>query len=238
VFVDPKFMQQAGAKLGERRIGMPTGLGDIHLDIEADVAVGQDKYSIGQKDGLIHVMGHQKNCRLMTSTQLLQKSVHSNARQGIQRAKWFVQEQEAGVSNQGASERRSLRFASRERFRPIPSVVVESNLAEGALSTQRHVGSRQSEHDIGQYSSPGKKSSVLEHHGASLRDADGTLHLGIEAGQGSQEGALAAATVPQQRHEFSVVQAEVDPLQNAPLAKTTSDIRSNDRIGRCRHRQL
>ncbi|MCY1383975.1 hypothetical protein D9M69_721570 [compost metagenome] len=79
----------------------------------SDLAVGQYDDPIGQQDRLIHVMGDQQHCRRMFAPQLNDQSVHANARQGIQRGKGLVHQQQLGFAHQAAGQRHALSFTAR-----------------------------------------------------------------------------------------------------------------------------
>src|SRR6478672_9874542 len=69
-------------------------LGHVDVDVERDRSVSQHDHPIGQQNRLVDVMGDQQHGGCVATTQVLQQAVHLDARQRVERAERFVEQQQ------------------------------------------------------------------------------------------------------------------------------------------------
>ncbi|MNE62819.1 hypothetical protein D3C80_1581270 [compost metagenome] len=98
----------------------------------------------------------------MLTPQAFDQLLHLDAGQCIQRPQWLVQQQQAGLVNQGSGQSHALLLASRERCRPFVGAVGQANRIQGLQCTLSPV-TRQPKANVVDHLFPRQQPRVLEH---------------------------------------------------------------------------
>ncbi len=156
-----------------------------------DAALLQHEDPIGERDGLVHIVGHEQHGRIVGAPQLQHQFVHLDAGQGVERRKGLIQQQEFGFADQGPRERRPLRLAPRQRGGPGFDPVAQAHLAQGCFRPAADIAAAKAQSHIAPHPLPRHQPGVLEHHGPRLWHSDLIRRRRIEARQGAQKRGLA-----------------------------------------------
>ena len=218
--------------------------------------VGHHHDAVGKQQGFIHIVGHHHGGDAGLLADLHQLLLQVAAGEGIEGAEGLIEQQQPRPDRQGAGNRHPLLHASRQlgrklvgrRAQPHQRQVAVDDLAPLAGSELRHHPIHRQGHVLA-HGLPGQQRIVLEHHHpvwARLGDLppldqDAAAAGLAQARQQVEQGALAAAGVPDQRNEFAFAHLEIDVLEGYVTAavgegKTLGDVVDGEKGGR--HAQL
>lgn len=133
VAVDAETGQKASAEFGQfcrAPVTWPVTWNDDFLNdggsFGAGVTAEQDD-AVGELEGFVDVVRDQQNGGRCRSVHVEEQVLHLEPGQRVERAEWFVEEEDAGVSGQGPRERRPLGHASRDLPRSVPGEFAEAD---------------------------------------------------------------------------------------------------------------
>ena len=91
------------------------GRGAVTLPLVGDAALVEDEHAVGEREGLVDVVGDEQDRGLVPPPELDHEVVHLDAGQRVQRAERLVEQQQVGLADQRAGERDALGLAAGER---------------------------------------------------------------------------------------------------------------------------
>ena len=198
-----------------------------------DPALVQYDDTVGHRQRLILVVGHEEECLVRAALNGLELLLHLSTQLRVERSERFVEQQNRGLRHQRTGERQ---FEKRRQLVQPPLDVAPAHALQ--LEAERHVPS---------HVHVRKQRVVLKHHvhvapvRRPVRDIfafeDHASGIGrLEPSQDAQGRGLAAAGRPEQRHEFSGRDIELHPLQRHRFPEALGDAVETDDGMRPRHR--
>src|SRR6478735_1551651 len=185
---DAKLAEQPAPQRCEL-MGVPRPrLGHVDVGVERDRSVSQHDHPIGQQNRLVDVMGDQQHGGCVATTQVLQQAVHLDARQRIEGAERFVEQQQFGLTHQRPRQRDALSLSPGQRARPYLGLVGEVHFAQCRPSLLPHRGGRgKADGDVGQHALPRQQPRILKDDGPPFRHEDVTLEVAVQRAECPQE---------------------------------------------------
>ncbi len=107
----------------------------------------------------------------------------------------------------------------------------QADLTQGLLGTGTDILALEAQGDVLPDPLPRQEARILEDDGAGRRNGDVLVVDPIKAGQGAQQGRLAAARTAEQRNEFARRDIEVEAFDNGAVAKGPGEAAQPDRRG-------
>src|SRR6185369_11370640 len=189
---------------------------------------------VGHRERFLLVVGDEDHGQAELALQLLQLELHRLPQLLVERAERFVAKQHPRLDHDGAGQSDALLLAPGELAGTAILVSDELHLRQriGDLAGDGgplHAAHAQAEGNVFTDRAMRKQGVVLEHHShvALVRrhmgdidptDLDDAFGRRLEAGDHAQRRRLAAAGGPQQREEFSFLNAHVDGIDGARAA--------------------
>ena len=123
---------------------------------------------VGEIDRLLDVMGDEQHRLAEVAPQLHQPFLHLQLGLRIERAERLVQQNDVGVEQERAQQRRALAHAAGERARievlePGKPVAPSSGSARSRAPAQRHALDLHAEDDVVEHGAPGQQQILLQH---------------------------------------------------------------------------
>ena len=112
---------------------MRTRAYQLHIEVEADLAVLDEDHPVRDSDRFGDVVGHQQHSEAMLLPQALDQLLHLDAGQRIQRAQWLVEQQQTWAVDQRAGQRHTLLLPAGQRCRPLMATIRQTNRRQGFL---------------------------------------------------------------------------------------------------------
>ena len=193
-------------------------------------------------------MGDEDGGDADAALNLPQLDLHFLAQPAVERAEGLVEQQHLGLGDQSAGQGNALLLAARQLARLAlleprqPDQGQHVAHPPGDLA-RRRAAHREAEGDVVEHGHVGKQRVVLEHHADAATAHRDVLHrypadgdfaaVGLDkAGDGAQQGGLAAAAGAQQRTERAVGEVEGDAIERRGLAVALGDAVDLDRAHR------
>ena len=239
VVLDAELGEQLRPEPGERRVGLRAATVEVDPRVVAYDAVVEHDDPVGQDDRLVDVVGDEQDGRLVHLAELAQQRVHPDPGQRVEGAERLVGEQELGVADERAGQRRALLLTAGELVGPGLLAAGEADLGERLHAALGGVGRTQAEGDVVEDALPRQQPGVLEDDRHLLRDLDaaGAGDAAVEAGERAQQGALARAAAAEQGHELAGRDVEVEAVEHASgLVEAAVQVRDPHRAGSARQR--
>ncbi len=159
-------------------------------------------------------MGDQEDRAPVQPPQLGDERLHLAPGQRVQRAERLVQQQEFGLPHQRTGQRDALRLPAGQRLGPYGRPLRDADLVQ-RLHRERPVRPPgQPEHDVAPHLQPGQQPRRLEGRAAPRGHRHLAADLVVEPGEDPQQRRLAAAAVPEQRHELALTDVEIEIVQH------------------------
>src|SRR5450830_341083 len=199
-------------------------LGDVALDGAGTVSHDDD--TVSQIDGLFDTVRDEHDGLLELIPDAQQLILEVAARERVERAERLVHQHNRRIQRQHTGDCHALTHAAGQVFGKTAAEVDQTEL----IQQLRHAGldfglgntfDFQTEGDVLLHRHPGKQRVFLKHHAAIRAGFGHDLAVGDdaaaagqgEAGDGIEQGRLAAAGWPQQADELAVRDVEVDVFQ-------------------------
>src|ERR1019366_6210182 len=125
-----QFFEQVAAQGKQGRFAPIARTGDGHRDDLGDARwpLAEDHHAVAQVQRLVDFMRDQHHCKLRALPDTQHQLLQMHAREGVQRAEGFVQQQHRGFGCQGTRQSRSLHHSARELSREELLGSVELNI--------------------------------------------------------------------------------------------------------------
>ena len=211
---------------GDERVGRPLPHVGRCADLFDAAGVHHDE-AVGERERLVVVVGDEEGGELEPHEQRAQLGDEPLAQRPVERAQRFVEHEEPRLGRERARQRDALLLAARELADAPTLEPGESDQRERGSRARLDVGAGESLHPQPERHVPlhvavGEQSVVLEHEpeAATVRrhasevvpvPRDPAAGVGLEAGDGAEQRALAAPTGPEDAHDLAVGHVEVDP---------------------------
>ncbi len=102
----------------------------IYIYIVCHPAIFNDQHPVRECHGFRDVMGHQNGGEALIAPHPLQKPLHRDAREGIERAKRLIECQHPRMADQRTGQRDALLLPAGKHRRPLAALVVEANFLQ------------------------------------------------------------------------------------------------------------
>ncbi len=89
-------------------VATPARAWQVNRYVLGDTAMLEQDYPVGQGDGFCHFMCDQNRGESAGKPHGFQQRLHFNSRERIERAQWFIEQEQAGMVDQGAGEGHTL----------------------------------------------------------------------------------------------------------------------------------
>ena len=199
---------------------------DGEVGLDAGGAVADDEDAVGHQQGFFHVVGHEQGGEAAVLPDADQFALHLQPGQAVELAEWLVQDEQAGVVDQGPGQGGPLRHAAGDLVRVGGVEAFESHqvqrLVHAVAEPFQLAPGFEPERDVGADGAPGIERRVLEHEHAGRVGAGDWRGVGqdvplagqFQARHQSQQGGLAAARGAEDGHELAGGQRQADPVQH------------------------
>jgi hypothetical protein len=154
---------------------------NIDAALGDNLSVSHNKNAICEQYGLIHVVGHKKDRRLVNFTQTAQQRVHLDSRQCVECAKGLIEEEQLGFSYERSSKRGALCLSAGECPRPSVFVSGEPNFLKRLATSIASISIVNPEHNVVKNAHPRKQTRVLKDDRSTIRDLEYSARLGIKS---------------------------------------------------------
>lgn len=181
-------------------------------------AVTQDRDPVGQPYGLVDVVGDQEDGGPVPEAQLTDERLHLQPGQCVERGERLVQQQEFGLTDQGAGKCDALGLSAGEGGRPGPGVAFQADFGQRSEPV-RGAAARQPDRHVGENLLRRDEAGFLEDDGARLGNEYLSLVGGVEGSEDPQQSRLPAAAGPEQCDELSPGDVESEIVQHSPGAE-------------------
>src|SRR5581483_5903140 len=221
---DTEFGEKPAPQLNKPGIVAIARAGNVDRAAEPHAAAGQHQHAVGEDQRLVDVVGDQQHRGAVPAPQPQHQRVHGDPGQRVERAERLVEQQQAGLADQGAGERGALRLAAGQGEWPGVRLGGEADLGERLFRDGGWIWCAQAERDVRRDAAPGEQAGFLE------RDGDRAAHLEfargvrIQAGQRAQQRGLAGAADPEQRDELALRDVEVQVVEHARAAELAGEV--------------
>ncbi len=166
----------------------------------------------------------------MLQPEPLDQLLHLDAGQRIQRAQWFVQQQQAWLVDQRAGQRHALLLPAGQGRRPLVGAFGQADLGQRLFGPWPPVAGK-AQADVVDHALPGQQARVLEHQPDIVADVGQRSVAGqhfaparlVQPGQQAQQGALAAAAATDHGDELARRDVQVDALKHLAFAEGLAD---------------
>ena len=212
-------------ELGGARVAW-AGQVDGHVALDGAGTVGHDDGAVGQVDRFLDRVRDEDDGGAEDFPDFQQFILQVAPRQGIQRAERFIHQHDGRIEGQHAGDGHALAHAAGQVFRVAGTEFRQAQHAQQHVDSFLDLGWRlagdfQAESDIALDGHPREQRVFLEYHAAVGTGLGDQLAAGQdlagsrlrEAGDGVQEGRLAAAGRPQQADELAAGDFQVDVFQ-------------------------
>src|SRR5215510_3274342 len=211
-------LRQILARIAER---------NLHDALDAARPRAHHHDPVAQIDGFVEVVGDEQNGLAGLALDPQQLQLQDLARLRIERAERLIHEQNRRIDGERASEIDALLHTARQLVRELLAGGAEPDKLKQRLGTlaalaSRHALELEAELHIGARRAPGQQIRLLEHEAAIAPGAGD--HLAIDADfpdiaadealDDAQQRGLAAAALPDQRHDLAFVHVEAHPAQH------------------------
>ena len=199
---------------------------DCYLCQNSRRPLAQHKNTPSQIQRLIDIVRHQECREFISLPQYVELGLHVDARQAVQIGEWFIQQHDRWLVHQGPCKRSTLCHATGQLMRIGVVEAVQTNSPQHivhAFGLQAQQTTRfQAERHVLPHRAPRIQRRVLKDQDArwirrgNLMCAceDVTCVWTFQAGDQAKQGGLATAARPEQCHEFSRPDGEVDGIQH------------------------
>ena len=220
--------------LPERRAVGRARMRQAHRQLRTDTAgvAAENEDTVGHVDRLLNVMGHDQDAlgRDPPLDPQIEKIVAQGlGRQHVELRERFVEQQDVGVDDERARKADALLHAARQLFRigalkPVETDDVDRLDGAAAAFGRRDALRLEAQFDIAEHGQPGKQRKALEHHrDAAHRPSDRLAAVfdmpqawRQQPGEDAQKGRFSGARFAEHRDDLTLMQGEVDILENQP----------------------
>ena len=213
----------------------------LHVDVVRRIELLDDpilhhRDAVGQRQRLDLVVGDIDHRCLEPLVQPLDLDAQFGAQLGVEIGERLVEQEHAGVAHQRAADGDALALAAGQFRRPAVEQLGDLQHRSGGVDAlldlrRRHAGDPQAERHVAAHGHARIERIGLEHHrdAAVLRLLPGDVApadpdlpgIDVEqAGDGVEQGRLAAAGRPEQHDEFGLRDLEVELLQHADACRS------------------
>jgi hypothetical protein len=195
--------------------------------------------TVGDQQGLVDIMRHEHRSRVRIPHHLDEQALHVGARDFVERAERFVQQQRARLAREAAGKRRALRHAARQLAWHISACMCQADfvqrrrdaLAPFAARKRRLFREAEAKAHVTFNRQPRQQARILECQcdiGTGPRERFSVdEHLagsGLEQpGKNAQQGRFARSARTQHRDEFACLDAQIELTQHGSPAITQRD---------------
>ena len=222
-------LQEAGAHLGLLVAGV--GDVDVHNVLDAAGAGAHDHHTLGQDDGLLHVVGDEEAGLLLLLPGVEQLLLQLGAGLGVQGAEGLIHQQHLGVDGIGPGDGHALLHAAGEllgiglgealQIHHLQILVGDLLGLLVALALEL-----EAELHVLLHGEPGEQGVLLEHDAAvgagALHGLAVHQHLALggalQAADDVEQGGLAAAGGAHHAHKFVLMDVQIHAVQGHHLA--------------------
>ena len=190
----------------------------------ADPAVAHDQDAVGERDRLVDVVGDEQHRGMVLPAQLADQVVHPDPGDRVQRGERLVEQDQLRFGHQGARQRHALRLTARKLFGPGLFAIGKMDVGQRFASPLFGIRSPQSQGDVAKNALPRQQPVALEHDRTLGGNLDAAAVGPVQAGEQSQQRALAAARGTQQDDELLVLDREVQVVQHGAVAERADDL--------------
>jgi hypothetical protein len=178
----------------------------------------EDDDPVGQAYGLIDVMRHEHDRRLVGPPQPQHELVRLDPGERVEGAERLVQEQQLRLTDERAGQRDALTLPARERPRPRFGAIPQADLIQDGLHPLRSrcaLGVAEAERDVGAYVPPREQARVLEdHRRVGRRTYRARIGSTVQPCEQAQHRGLARTGPAQDGDELALADGEVEPVQD------------------------
>ncbi len=103
-----------------------------------DAALVEHQHPVGQRDRLLHIMGHDQHGGPVRAPERQDEVVHAITGQRVEGGEGLVEQQQLGFAHQSAGERDALRLPAGERQRPGVEPMTKADLLERGFAAVAH----------------------------------------------------------------------------------------------------
>src|SRR6185312_14909674 len=184
-----------------------------------------------QVDGFVDIVGDHDNGLARRLPQPQQFVLHRLAREGIERAKWLVEQEDLGIIGERTGDRDALLHAARQLARKAMLEALQADGADEAFDDlfalrPWHPAHLEPVADVLRHGQPGKQRIFLEHDAAVDARAGHRLAVHLDraavgaekAAKNVKQGALAAAGRADDGDELAVTDLDVHIGQGRDVA--------------------
>ncbi len=179
-----------------------------------DLPCPHDQDSVGERDRLVDIVGDQQHRRPVPGDQLPDELVHLDPGQCVEGGERLVEQQQFRLADQRPGEGDPLRLPTGEGDRPRLEMATEADLRQRGGGLLLSLAPRQPDRDVAPDPFPRQQPVLLEHHRPLRRHVDCAGVGLVEAGEGPQQGGLAAAALAQQGDELTGGDVDVEPVDD------------------------
>ncbi len=191
-----------------------------------------DHDAIGQKHGLVDVMGDEQDGAAEVAPDLQQPLLHAEPRLRVESAERFVEQHDLPTGQNGAHHGRTLPHAPRQGVRIMVQEVAQTVTprqfrGSDAIRFVGASGERGRKRDVAKHGAPGQKQILLQHVADLARAAADVLPIEHDASRAGlqqtrnhvEERALAAAGGAEDADELAGPDLEIDMAQRQQVAE-------------------
>ena len=147
------------------------------------------------------------------------QAVHGDPGQRVERAERLVQQEQAGLADQGPGQRRPLGLAAGQGQRPGVRPFGQADLLQRPASHRAGVRHAQPEGHVGQHPAPRQQPRLLERDRDRPRHAQLAGDLAVQPGQRAQQRGLAGPAHPEHGHELARGDIQVHAVEHLAAAE-------------------
>ena len=142
----------------------------------------------------------------------------------VQCGEGFVEQQQAGLTDEGAGEGDALGLAAGEGRGPGLEMAIQADVPQGGFGAAADTGAGKAKGDVAPDPLPGQQAGFRENNGGGSGPGEnGVGRDRIEAGEAAQQGGLAGAAAAEQRDELAGKQVEVEPVEHQVGAEASRE---------------
>jgi len=235
VVLDAQIPQKRCSQFGKVGIAPTTRLVELQGHIGDEVTLVEHQDAIGQRYGLIDIVGDQQHRRLMARAELADQALHLQPGECVERSERLVEQEKVRFSDQRPCKRGSLGLASRKGRWPDIAKSPQPYFSEGSESPRAGVGPFKAEGHIAPDTAPRQQTWLLEDHGPMTCHRERPLDTVIESGSRSEQCALASPALPQENHKLTFRDLEIEIAKNHPRTERSTDtLQTHGRLRRPR----